>query len=79
MNVQGSIFDQAQCVGCGCTDSQACWDEAAGHACSWLRVDYAQKKGVCSCCEEHVEAWDRGHHAGRGDHGTRTSAKNHAA
>lgn len=44
----------AVCIGCGCDDNHACY---AG--CYWLRVDYTDRKGVCSECEEHVEAWDR--------------------
>lgn len=45
----------AACIGCGCDDFHACTG-----GCYWLRVDYAERKGVCSECEEHVEAWDRG-------------------
>lgn len=45
----------ATCIGCGCDDFHAC---APG--CYWLRVDYAEGKGVCSECEHHVDAWDRG-------------------
>ena len=44
----------ATCIGCGCDDFHACED-----GCYWLRVDYADKLGVCSSCEEHVETWDR--------------------
>lgn len=43
------------CIGCGCDDNHAC-DEG----CYWLRVDLRENKGVCSACEAHVEAWDRG-------------------
>lgn len=45
----------AVCIGCGCDDNHACPD-----GCWWLRVDRADAKGVCSECEAHVEAWDRG-------------------
>jgi hypothetical protein len=52
-----SALTKASCIGCGCDDFHACPD-----GCSWLRVDYDEGKGVCSECEEHVEAWDRGDH-----------------
>lgn len=45
----------ATCIGCGCDDFHACPD-----GCYWLRVDYSAGLGVCSECEEHAEAWDRG-------------------
>lgn len=45
----------ATCIGCGCDDNHNCTD-----GCYWLRVDYRERKGVCSECEDHVEAWDRG-------------------
>lgn len=48
------------CIGCGCTDDGACWDESSGRPCHWLRLDDVQRKGVCSCCEQHLEAWDAG-------------------
>lgn len=43
------------CVGCGCTDECAC-----ENGCWWLRVDRTQRLGVCSECEQHVAAWDKG-------------------
>lgn len=51
----------AVCIGCGCDDLRACWDDAAGQPCSWLRVDRAAGKGVCSVCKDQVPAWDRAH------------------
>jgi hypothetical protein len=45
----------AICIGCGCDDNHAC-----AEGCWWLRVDHAAGKGICSECEDHVEAWDRG-------------------
>jgi len=50
----------ATCIGCGCDDHHACYDHERGHGCYWLRLDRSESKGVCSECEEHVEAWDRG-------------------
>jgi hypothetical protein len=35
----------AQCVHCGCTDSQAC-----ANGCSWIAVDRVRMEGVCSNC-----------------------------
>jgi hypothetical protein len=46
---------QIVCVGCGCTDDDACPD-----GCSWLRADQDAGEGVCSNCPEHVEAFDAG-------------------
>lgn len=45
----------ASCIGCGCDDFHAC-----DFGCWWLRVDYGAGLGVCSECEDRVEAWDRG-------------------
>lgn len=45
----------AVCIGCGCDDNHAC-----AARCWWLRLDREHQEGVCSECEEHVEAWDRG-------------------
>jgi len=50
----------ATCIGCGCDDHHACYDHERGYGCYWLRLDRSESKGVCSECEEHVEAWDRG-------------------
>lgn len=48
------------CIGCGCTDTCACYDAQADRACHWARVDYDAGLGVCSCCKELIEAWDAG-------------------
>lgn len=45
----------ASCIGCGCDDFHAC-----PYGCWWLRVCYETGQGVCSECENHLEAWDRG-------------------
>ncbi len=50
----------ATCIGCGCDDYHACFDEKCGHTCYWLRIDRKVKRGVCSCCEDAVIAWDAG-------------------
>lgn len=50
----------AVCIGCGCDDNHAC-----PFGCYWLRVDYQDGKGVCSECDEHCEAWDRGDRTSR--------------
>ncbi len=52
--------DVAACIGCGCDDFHACWDDEAGEPCSWLRLDRFANLGVCSACPEYVEDWDRG-------------------
>lgn len=46
----------ATCIGCGCDDHHACQPEG----CYWLRVDYAAGVGVCSECNDAVQAWDNG-------------------
>lgn len=50
----------AICIGCGCTDMHACWDDAKEAPCHWDRVDREAGLGVCSCCRDLVEDWDRG-------------------
>lgn len=50
----------AHCIGCGCTDQQACYDENWDGPCRWLVVDREQGLGVCSACEEHLERWQAG-------------------
>lgn len=50
----------ATCIGCGCDDLHACYDEAAGQPCSWLKVDYGAGLGVCSACPEHLARWQAG-------------------
>lgn len=50
----------ATCIGCGCDDDHACWDDAQDAPCSWVRVDYTAGLGVCSACPDLVYAWDAG-------------------
>lgn len=50
----------AICVGCGCTDSAACWDDDKGAPCHWDRVDREAGLGVCSSCKHLVDDWDSG-------------------
>lgn len=42
----------AKCVGCGCTDACACEG-----GCWWLDVDRKARKGVCSNCGGHLQAF----------------------
>lgn len=49
----------AFCIGCGCSDHDACEDLETGDTCSWLAVDYALRKGVCSECSEHLPIWPK--------------------
>lgn len=62
---ESALFGQARCVGCGCTDGCACWDDRLDEPCHWLRVDYEQGVGLCSCCFALVGAWDDGDYAPR--------------
>ncbi len=48
------------CIGCGCDDNRACFDEATGQPCSWIRLDRDAGLGVCSACPDHAERWDQG-------------------
>lgn len=50
----------AVCIGCGCDDLHACWDDKSEQPCSWLRVDRAAGLGVCSVCLNDIERWDSG-------------------
>jgi len=50
----------ATCIGCGCDDGHACWNEVTELPCSWLRVDRGRGLGVCSSCPEHVSRWETG-------------------
>jgi hypothetical protein len=50
----------ATCIGCGCDDLHACFDEAAGQPCHWLVVDRDEGLGVCSVCGEHLVRWQAG-------------------
>jgi dissimilatory sulfite reductase (desulfoviridin) alpha/beta subunit len=61
------IFDEAACIGCGCTDTNACVDHENHEACHWLRVDYGKHAGVCSACSADVARWDAGDRAPRQD------------
>lgn len=50
----------ATCIGCGCNDLHACFDEVAEGPCSWLVVDYAAGLGVCSACPDELGRWQAG-------------------
>ena len=41
-------MDEIRCVGCGCTDSQACVTEDG--ACFWVVVVEETRTGLCSAC-----------------------------
>lgn len=56
----------AFCIGCGCSDHDACEDLETGETCSWLAVDYASRKGVCSECSEHLHVWPKDDDEGDG-------------
>ena len=57
------IYDEqkiAQCIGCGCDDNHACYDEIADNPCHWVRLDRSAGLGVCSACPDDVPRWDAG-------------------
>jgi hypothetical protein len=41
-----------RCIGCGCSDRDACLDPRTGHGCHWVSED----PPVCSACAEDVPA-----------------------
>ena len=49
------------CIGCGCTDMHACFDEKANTGCHWLEVNREQALGVCSCCSKWLNVWHAGY------------------
>lgn len=55
-----NLFSVAICIGCGCDDNHACWDEQTDNPCHWLRLDREAGLGVCSVCAESVDRWDLG-------------------
>jgi hypothetical protein len=44
---------EATCIGCGCTDSNACIGENG--ACHWLKVNRETGFGICSACPEFYD------------------------
>lgn len=52
-NILKSNLPVARCLGCGCTDFNACVSEAdliEPQACHWVLVDYKLGAGICSVC-----------------------------
>ena len=49
----------SRCIGCGCTDNQACVH--SGQPCHWLMVNRTLGIGVCSECgtEQHLADFER--------------------
>ena len=45
---------EAVCVGCGCTDNQACVSELGEGCCYWVALDHRTLRGVCSACAERM-------------------------
>jgi len=54
----------ASCIGCGCTDAQACQG-----GCWWLAVDRARGRGVCSNCAHLMTTWRAQADDGAGERG----------
>lgn len=50
----------SHCIGCGCNDLQACYDEATGCGCHWLELDRRIGRGVCSVCADERRRWADG-------------------
>lgn len=54
-------FGRTHCIGCGCHDLAACWDDVADQPCHWTEVDRGAQLGVCSACApEHLARWHAG-------------------
>lgn len=47
-------FNEAVCVGCGCSDFNACMTHDGD--CYWLKVNRKTGLGVCSECAEYINA-----------------------
>ncbi|EBY8645171.1 ParA family protein [Salmonella enterica subsp. enterica] len=47
---EAPAVQEAVCVGCGCSDNNACVNEFR-EPCHWLKVNYETGRGVCSSCE----------------------------
>jgi hypothetical protein len=58
--IEGTTAAGPACIGCGCTEDNACFDEATYLPCTWIRLDTAEGKGVCSCRSELEAEWDAG-------------------
>lgn len=43
---------ESTCIGCGCTDNQACEG-----GCDWLAENRVTRRGVCSSCPSFLEAF----------------------
>lgn len=52
-NEGGAGVAEAVCVGCGCTDNNACVNEFR-EPCHWLKVNRQTGLGVCSSCESFL-------------------------
>jgi len=46
------VMEPGVCRGCGCTDDEACFDEATGGACYWIDPECT----LCSRCARHGHA-----------------------
>lgn len=51
--ILAQLPEPAICVGCGCTDNNACVNEYR-ETCYWLKVNRETGMGVCSCCPEFL-------------------------
>lgn len=56
---------EAVCIGCGCSDNNACvttvtldTPSSGLQGCFWVKVDYAAGIGVCSECVEHIGGYE---------------------
>ncbi|ASG86794.1 hypothetical protein [Salmonella enterica] len=48
-----NVGGEATCVGCGCSDNDACVNEFRD-TCDWLKVNRQTGMGVCSFCPEFL-------------------------
>lgn len=53
------IEAEAVCIGCGCTDTNACIESGTNNTCHWLEVNYEAGLGACSNCEAWTEIIQR--------------------
>ena len=50
----------SSCIGCGCHDNDACWNDEKEESCHWLRINRALQVGVCASCPGEVARFDAG-------------------
>lgn len=53
-----NIINNIKCVNCGCSQQNACVDKL-GDPCSWVRINYDKKIGICSACVNKINYFNK--------------------